>query len=324
MQVYYYAPENDGPSWGVGMIYYHVWLLNKNGIKAHVLHNKRPFKITWLRLDVPIQYLNDRNLNIQRSDYLIIPEVLADKSDLHGFNCKKIVFVQNAFYIYEGLARGKSYKELGFETIFYYMPHLKKILNFITDIPLYETPPFIAPYYFSEKINFNRKKHILLYPKFHNKEYDILKRLIVDKLSIRKKKLITKLFNSDEWEIRELKNKKHHEVPDEMRQAMFFISINNTEAFNSSVPEAMACGCINVCYEGVGPADFLVNDENAFVFPNTRIYEMAEKIIRLVNNYEEEEASLNTMRLKALETAKNYQIDTTEQSLLIFFGDKVG
>jgi len=319
MKIHYYVPEVDRPSWGVGMIYYHVWLLNGNNFDAYVLHDKNPFKITWLHLNVPMKYLNDRNLTIQKDDYLIIPEVNADKEILHRYECKKIVFVQNSFYIYEGLASGKSYKDLGFETIFYYMPHLRKILNFITDIPLYETPPFIAPYYFSKHLNFKRRKRILLYPKFQNKEYDILKRVLVDKLSIEGKSFIKKLISSDEWEIRELKNKKHQEVPAEMRQAVFFVSMNNTEAFNSSVPEAMACGCINVCYEGVGPADFLINNENAFVFPNTHIYQMAEKIIDLVKNYEQEEARLNTMRLNALETAIGYQIAKTEESLLNFF-----
>jgi glycosyltransferase involved in cell wall biosynthesis len=195
-------------------------------------------------------------------------------------------------------------------------------LSLITDIPLYEIPPFIAPYYFSEQLNFKRKKRILLYPKFQNKEYDILKRVLEDKLSISKKGFLEKLFNADEWEIRELKNKKHQEVPDEMRKAIFFISINSTEAFNTSVPEAMACGCINICYEGVGPADFLINNENAFVFPNTHVYEMAEKIIHLVDNYEDEQVNLNAMRLRALETAKQYQIDMAKHALLTFFKGK--
>ena len=50
--------------------------------------------------------------------------------------------------------------------------------------------------------------------------------------------------------------------------------------------------------------------------PDQHYYELAEKIIYLVNKYEHEQANLNVMRSNALETAKHYQIDITEKALL--------
>ena len=322
-RVYYYVPEQNRPSWGAGMIYYHVWLLNKNGIAASVLHDNKPFVLTWINLDLKFCYISDKNFKINNDDVLVIPEFDADHPQLKKLKCRKIVFVQNAYYIFDGLENGCKYEDLRIEQIFYYMPHLKKILQSITTLPLYETPPFIAPYFFSE-IRPQRKRRIILYPKFTNREYDILKRMLKDRLGLGHKPILQKLLSrKSEWEILELKDKQHHEVAKEMQESEFFISLNTTEAFNSSVPEAMAAGCINVCYEGVGPADFLENNVNAFVFQNNHIFPLAEKVIKLVEEFERIQPELEIIRLKGYETANKYRIENLENSLVHFFGHKI-
>ena len=319
MAIYYYVPAQNRPSWGAGMIYYHVWLLNKNNIPAYVLHDTKPFKLSWLTLDVPFRYINS-GARLQNEDILVIPEYYVDLPQLSKFACKKIVFVQNAFYIFDGLKNAKCYEDAGISQVFYYMPHLKKILQQITSLPLYETPPFIASYFYSEEKNNKRKKTILLYPKFDNRDYNILKRMLTDKLGIKGKTTFQKLFlKSSEWELAELKNKSHQAAAEEMKNTVFFISLNTTEAFNSSVPEAMAAGCINICYEGVGPADFLENNKNAFVFSNNHIYLMVEKIAELVNNYDRMQEKLSAMRTAARVTADRYTIANLEDQLIRFF-----
>jgi len=316
MPVYYYLPENDRPSWGAGMIYYHVWLLSKNNVEAYVLHDKKPYKLTWLQLDVHFSYLDDPSLKFSLKDVLIIPEFYADLVQLQKINCKKIVFIQNAFYIFDGLKNGKRYEDVGISSIFYYMPHLKKVLQQITTLPLYETPPFIAPYYFSA-LSHNRSKRIILYPKFDNRDFNILKRMLEDKLQLKESKGLQKLFSrNNDWQLVELKNKKHTEVAAEMQTAAFFVSLNTTEAFNSSVPEAMAAGCINICYEGFGPADFLENGTNAYVFNNNHIYPLVDTIIDLVSRYDQLQEELTTIRINARKTAERYTLADLEHCLI--------
>ena len=253
------------------------------------------------------------------NDIIVIPEICADNEQLQKFKCKKIVFVQNAFYIYEGLKTRETYESLGISYIFYYMPHLEKILKNITNIPLFETPPFIAPYFF-EKKDIKRTKKIILYPKFENKEYYILKRYLNEKANIKTKGFFNKMFSNDEsWELVELKDKKHKELPSLMQSAMFFVTINTTEAFNSAVPEAMASGCINYCFEDVGPSDFLINNHNAFVFYNDHIFELAEKLVYYFNNYESIKNELNDIRNNAYLLSKNYTIDKLESKIIDFF-----
>jgi glycosyltransferase involved in cell wall biosynthesis len=256
-----------------------------------------------------------------KNDILVIAEVEADKMVLHRWNCKKIVFVQNAFYIYEGLERGLDYRELGFSDVFYYMPHLKHVLNLVTDLPLTEMPPFIAPHFFEPYDESKRKRQILLYPKFRDKEYDILKRLLQRHLKLKKDGFFSRFSkgNTDAWELIELKGKTHKEVSVAMSKAMFFVSQNTTEAFNSSVPEAMSRGCINFCYEGVGPADFLENGSNAFVFHNHHVYQLAESLIDTIHRFDELATRLGEMRHSAKQLADSYRIDPLNEALLDFF-----
>lgn len=68
-----------------------------------------------------------------------------------------------------------------------------------------------------------------------------------------------------------------------MKKAAFFIATNTFESFNASVVEAMAAGCINVCYEGFGPRDYLENNSNAFVFNNNEAYELCRHLFFLLS-----------------------------------------
>lgn len=320
MKIYYYVPENDRPSWGAGMIYYHVWLLSKNNFEAYVLHDNNSYKLSWLKLDISYKYLDKPEFKINNDDFFVIPEFYADLPLFRKFKCKKIVFVQNAFYIFDGLKNAKNYEDIGINCVFYYMPHLKKILEGITKLPLYETPPFVAPYFFLNNFsNKVRKLRILLYPKFDNRDYLILKRMLEERLRLRVGKSFLQSLTANRWEIVELKNKKHQEVAQEMKNATFFISLNTTEAFNSSVPEAMAAGCINICYEGVGPGDFLVNNKNSFVFPNNHVFEIVDKIFELITNFDSIQEVLSEIRENAKVTANRYIIEKLEEQLLKFF-----
>lgn len=66
--VYDLVPDFDIPSWGIGMLYSNVKLLNKNGIQATVVHHKQPFKCSWFQSDAP-------SLVIKKEDIPIVPEV---------------------------------------------------------------------------------------------------------------------------------------------------------------------------------------------------------------------------------------------------------
>ncbi len=324
MRIYYYSPTNDNrPSWGLGVIHYHVDILRRNGLEAYIVYDQENFKLSWLDLKVPTlsmrQFLASKPTS---EDWLVVPEVAADKAELQ-VPCSTVLFAQAGFFIYEGLRSGKSPEELNYKGVMYIMPHLQKVLAMITNLPLYEVPPFVAPYYFEQRQPTERKKRILLYPKFDNREYYILKRLLERHLGISDRSRLQRFLKPSGWELEELKGLTHKEVAKKMANSTFFVSLNTTEALNTSVPEAMATGCIPLCYEAYGPKDYLINGFNSFVFENHDIFGLAQKIIDLVQNFPTVEHTLLAHRENARNTAMKYTVENAEKPLLRMFTDLV-
>lgn len=324
--IYYFIPDYDKPSWGIGMLYHHVNILNNNGFKAKVLHEKASFKLSWLPLDVPIEYLNQNSFAPLDDDILIIPEILAGDKRILNSPGRKIVFVQNCFSILANLEKAYTYRELGYEHCFTYLPHLHTILKRYFDIEVTDMPPFVAPYYYlkADKIKLsNRKKRIVLFPKPGSYDYSIIRKMLLRKLEEnRSNNPLKKIFKRNAgWQLIELENKSHEEVAKIMKESAFFVSVNEREAFNSSVPEAMATGCIAICYEAYGPKDFLENGRNAFVFPNNYAYPLIDKLFALIDDYENIQEELAVIRANAYQTACAYRVENTEVSLIRFFND---
>jgi hypothetical protein len=71
--IYYLAPDYDTPSWGIGLLQTRVPYA-KNGINASILHNKSPFRLSWIESDVPVTYLDSPSFRPRRRAILVVPE----------------------------------------------------------------------------------------------------------------------------------------------------------------------------------------------------------------------------------------------------------
>lgn len=320
--IYYFCPDYDVPSWGVGMLYYHVYFLNRNNIDACILHTKPAFKLSWLSLNVPIKYIQ-QNVKPLADEIMVVPEFYAADKNLQQYRCRKIVFVQNAFILFERISPAQL-NELGYEAAFYYMPHLKKLLDSYFSGPVYETPSFIADYFFKEKEKLmERKKQIVIYPKTANRDYEIIYRFLHNdfKQLSRFKSLFSSTEKRNNWKIIILKDLSHKEVAKVLKEAEFFICLNTHESFNASVPEAMAAGCINFTYDALGPADFLKNRKNAFVYNNNHVFALFDELRYYIDHFDEPKIieDLNEIRLNAHETANCYTMEKAEETIINVF-----
>lgn len=326
MRYIYFVTDNPKPSWGIGVIYHHVHELIKAGKNAFIMHQKKGFKIDWLFLTTPVLFYSEEAGRLSADDTLVIPEVMMDLKDIKKIKCRKIVFIQNVFWLFVNMPEGETHKSLGFEKAMYIMPHILPVIETRLDLPGYLIPPFVADYFYKNIQQLHkREKLIVVYPKFSNLDYGILVRFIKETIKkVNHPSMLGKLLNlSDQWKLLELTDKSHKEVAAIMQKAAFFINLNTFEAFNTSVPEAMAAGCINICYEAFGPADFLENNKNAFVFPNNHIYPLVQKVIDLISNYDASKETLEAMRIRARNTADKYTLKDMVFPLLQYFNDEV-
>ena len=91
------------------------------------------------------------------------------------------------------------------------------------------------------------------------------------------------------------------------------------ETFNATVPEAMAAGCVPICYEAVGGRDFLRNGENAIVFANHEVYALVERVCQLVDHLADHEPLLEHLRAGGQRTVATFSEAATADALARFF-----
>ncbi len=312
MTIYYLVPDNPTPSWGIGVIYHHVKALNELGYKAYIVHQNQGFKLPWLNMDVTLKYTHEiSDGSINEKNVLVVPEVMTNDEFVNKWDSDKILFIQASGWIFEKLPINKTHKQLGFSSVMVIMPHMIPIVEKFIGLPVFMVPPMIADYFFTARLNENREKSIVMYPKFNQIDFSIVNHLLRRKIGSNK---IKKAFGID-WRIKLLQGLTHQQVASTFDKATFFISLNTFEALNTSVVEAMACGCIVFCYEGFGPRDFLMNEVNAFVFGNNEPYKLVEKLYDLLDNPHKYHEQLKSMQNNGIETANKYTYEKMKDEL---------
>jgi hypothetical protein len=310
VKIYYYTPDTNEPSWGIGMLYTHVRLLRESGINARVLHDRYPFRPKWLDLDAPRAYLNRPSFRAKSSDILVVPEIVAAREPICRIRCRRIVFVQASSLIVAGLRGAKNYRQLGYESALAVMPHIQEILQKHFDMDAALAPPCIAPYFFEDaavREGNARKRQIVLYPKRLCEDYGIV-------VSVLRRRL-----RGSGWRVVELRNKTHRQVARVMREAAFHVNVNCQESFNATVPEAMAAGCIPICYEAFGGRDYLQDGVNAYVFPNHHVFPLLERTLDLVSGYQRKQGELDRVRRGAYKSAQRFTEKQTASALAAYF-----
>jgi len=316
-RIFYLAPDFIQPSWGIALLYRHVGILRKHGFEAWILHRQSGFSVPWIEDQPPIRYLDEKDFKIEEQDVLVVPEVLAKDALNLPFTCRRFVFVQGAFLILKPFEEAISYSELGYEGAIAILPHVKEVLERHFDIDAFVIPPFIADYFFSMNPEKHREPRLLLFPKEGYRaagyyDFEIFQKML--KRSSRK---------LPEWKILEIRDLPHREVARLMQNSAFMVNLNCLEAFNTTVPEAMAAGCLPVCYEAYGGRDFLENGVNAFVFNNNDLYALVGKLMELMETYREIHVELSQMRRAAGRTAARFTQTATEAALLEFFRSRI-
>jgi hypothetical protein len=309
MRVLYYVCDTNVPSWGIGMIYTHVRLLCANGIDAAVLHNQPGFRPEWMGFDAPRLYRRDASFRIHPDDLLVVPEVHAAEPDALNLTRRRIVFVQASSYIASGLGNAKSYRELGYRRAIAIMPHVREILERHYGMAAPVIPPCVAPYFFGgeSKRVAARKRQVVLCAKAGCRDFPIVRQMLRSRV------------RALGWSVVELKDKPHRYVARIFRQAAIHVNVNCQESFNATVPEAMAAGCIPVCYEAFGGRDYLRDGENACVLPTHHAYPLVERTLQLMTTWDAKERHLRRLQRGGQATARRYTEALTEKALVAYF-----
>jgi hypothetical protein len=315
--IFYLVADHPEPSWGTGMLYEHVRLLREQGRDACVLHHQSPFRPGWRELEVPVRYLDEPGFAPVASDVVVVPEVLADSPAVPRHPWRRVIFVQGSFLILSGMGGATDYRALGYEAAMAVLPHVAHVVERHFGLKAEIVPPFIASYFFTPSV-LPRLPRVLLAVKEGYRlaglpDGEIAATLLAREVAAR-----------PGWSLVHLAGWDHREVAELMKTSRFLVNVNSHEAFNTTVPEAMAAGCIPLCYEAVGGRDFLRDGENAIVFANQEVYALVERVCDLIDRYEEQEPWLAGLRAGGERTAASFQPESTARALAAFFSGRLG
>lgn len=314
--IYYLIADYTANSWGNGMIYEHVRMLREAGYDACALHHNAPFRPGWLELNVPIRYLDESGFEPAADDIVVVPEVLAASEIVRQFAWRRIVFVQGSFLIFRGLQSHSDYAELGYEEAMAVLPHVARVIERHFGVAAHVVPPFVAPHFF-EPTEAPRERRVL----FAMKEG--YRALGIPDQEIARRLLEKEVARRAGWSFVPLEGYSHREVGSLMRSSMFLVNVHSHEAFNTTVPEAMAAGCVAICYEAGGGGDFLRAGENAIVFPNQHVYQLVERVCELMDRCDEIGDQLERLREGGRETAASFSPARTAEALGDFFSTRL-
>lgn len=154
--IYFYVLDTKGnPTAGVANIYQHAKVLTDLGYNAVLIHDTKEYHGVgeWLGqeyADLPHVAIEDQNLNLGVTDYIVIPEVFANVMEsVKEFNCKKIVLSQSYSYILEMLGLNQRWDlSFGFRDV---ITTSEKQANYIKELfPQIDTHivPVSIPDYF--------------------------------------------------------------------------------------------------------------------------------------------------------------------------------
>lgn len=314
--IYYLVGDYTAHSWGNGMIYEHVRILREAGYDACVLHHYAPFRIEWLNSDVPVRHLDEPGFQPTADDIVVVPEVLAASEIVRQFPWRRMLFVQGAFLIFRGLQNHTDYAELGYEEALAVLPYVGRVVERHFGVSAHVVPPFVAPHFF-EPEDVPRERRVL----FAMKEG--YRALGIPDQEIGRRLLEKEVARRAGWSFVPLEGFTHREIASLMRSSMFLVNVHSHESFNTTVPEAMASGCVVICYEAGGGRDFLRPGENALVFPNQHVFEVVERVCELMDRCDEMGDELERIREAGRETAASFRPENTAAALTGFFSTRL-
>jgi len=312
-RIFYRVPDVDHPSWGIGLLYRHVTLLRRRGFDAYALHQRHPFQLGWMDAPPPCRYLDDPALALTAEDVLVLPEALADELRGRPFPGRAVLFVQGTYPLFAAIRGRRALAQLGFDHTITILPHAAHLLERFFGVQAELVPPFVAPYFFLDpgELARPRQRRVLL----HVKE-------AYEQAGFPDRRILEDLWHENAprgWQLERFAGLDHRKLAARMANSAFLVNLNVLEAFNTTVPEAMAAGCIALCYGAVGGQDFLEHGRNALVFENNHVVALAERLFASLAAFDAGDAEIAALRRRARASVERYTEARTGDALDAFF-----
>ena len=305
-RILYFCPDFPQPSGGIKTLYRHVQRLTEMGFDAWIVHQQRPFRVTWHGHEAPTLWLSERP-KFASQDILVIPEVMPQiMQQTARFVGERIVIALSWSPTYWNLPPGQTWPSYGIRRVITKSPLIQQYLRWSM---------CIEATLVSEYVNRERYRHA---PEAKRPKVCYLTRK--DRSAAWLHSILSakgEPFTDFEWmPLRELSE---DEYARHLREATVYVTTNMQEGMNTSVLEAMACGCLVVGYSGIGGGVYMEHagsSQNCILVENGSVPALGAQLESVLRQLSADPTAYGWVIENGLQTARAYQDPDDEASSL--------
>jgi glycosyltransferase involved in cell wall biosynthesis len=310
-RILYVSHDVDQPRGGVDVLYEHVAALRENGLDAFIVHATPGYRYRFAQRDVPVLDGSSR-LDVLKSDFVVIPE---DSAGLIGMcrelSCRKVLFCQNHFYIFRGIAPGETWSDFGFSAYLCASDPIRQALqNWFGVSASVVRPPIDALYFSDESRLVGPPVKVACMPRKGTEDLRLVQGLLAAD-GVAAKTGLTWL---------EIDRLPRPEVAARLQEAHIYVSSSAQEGLGLPPLEAMAAGCLIVGFTGGGGLDY-ASPENGTWVENGNPWALAEALAKVLTAVcdPDARASLDAKRAAGRSTVRRYGHAQFERDLMAFW-----
>lgn len=295
-RILYFCPDFPQPSGGIKTLYRHVHRLEAMGFDARIVHQKHPFRATWHGYEAPALWLSERP-SFRPEDVLVIPEVMPQvMQQTARFSGERVVIALSWSPTYWNLPPGQTWAGYGIGRVITKSPLIQEYVRWSMGIEATLIHEYVTPerYYFDR----GAKRPKICYLTRKERSAAWLHQVLYAKGDP---------FSRFEWmPLRELSEE---EYARNLREATVYVTTNMQEGMNTSVLEAMACGCLVVGYSGVGGGVYMKPEgptQNCILVENGNVPALGRRLESVLRDLADRPDAYARITKNGLETAGAY------------------
>jgi len=244
--VYFLTPDHNAPAGGVRVMYNHVDLLNKAGIEAAILHQKKGFRCTWF--DNTTRVTDIRSSAVGPDDTIVVSELDVDVVTALQQRVRHVVLNQSGYETWA--RRGDAVAD-----------HYSNAPDLLGVIVVSEYSAAMLKYAYP-KLTIRRVRNGIDATRFHPSNEPTARRICYHPRRGRREldhvmNMLRARGALRDWETFSLDGLNDKDFAAEMRSSRITVNLSYWEGFGLTTCEAMACGSYVIGFHGFGGREFM-------------------------------------------------------------------
>jgi len=300
--IYAPCPDINRPVGGIKQLYRHVDILNRNGIKASILHKAHGFRVTNFANTTEIGYCRrlieeldpgERNCEkrpvrrfvrelirpdvvLRKEDILLVPETYGPWIAGAANGVRKVIFNQSAHFTFAGQPLGGELLAIP-----YHSPDV--LATVVVSDHALGYLRYAFPTHEIHRVHLGIDTALYAYQAEKKRQIAVMPRKL--RSHVEQVLGLLKVRGSlDGFDVVIIENLPgERDVARVLGDSKIFLSFSEQEGFGLPPAEAMACGCVVVGYHGFGGREFF-NEEYCYPVPEGDVIAFARTVERAIRD----------------------------------------